>query len=114
VFADPEASARRRELAKLVSDPDFDPVGLAHDLEIEGLYGVLAELSREVTSPEGERMYQATLRRLRILEHAEADRMRAYFERHKALDEDAAERALERADELIRRHENPPTGDAAS
>ena len=71
---------------------------------LDDLYADLAALESVPPSPAAESEIQRILARLIELEHTEADRMRAYFEEHKAFDVDAAERSLERADELIRRH----------
>ena len=74
------------------------------EAQLRRLYDSLAELESRPSSKETEDEIRSTLALLQDLEHAEAERMRTYFESHKALDEDAAERSLERADELIRRH----------
>lgn len=79
----------------------------AVERRLTGMYDRLAWLESRPTSPNTEVEIRRALRIVRDLEHAEAERMRAYFEKHRCFDPDAAERALDEARELIRRHDHP-------
>lgn len=74
---------------------------------IDALYAELARVEELPASPEREAEVQRLLTILIERERKEAERMRVWHEQHRVFDADAAERALDRADELIRRHAGP-------